>query len=67
MTSNLFRLEIKEKHSNAVVCVKCEIHGDPGKYDVTIGKTELHHHLRKHIERIAALNRISGWETPSDP
>lgn len=65
--ANLFRLEIREVHSNAVVCVGCEIHGDPGKYDVEIAKSELARHLRKHANRVAKLFDERGLLPKEEP
>lgn len=45
-------LEIRELHSNAVHCIGCQIHDDPGKYDVTIAKSELSRHLQKHVDAL---------------
>jgi hypothetical protein len=50
---NIYRLEIVDLHSNAVTCVRCEIHGHPGEYNVTVAKSELATHIRKHADRIA--------------
>ena len=53
--TDLHALEIRKLHSNAVLCVGCAIHGDPGKHDVEIAKIALSRHLAKHVEQLEHL------------